>query len=60
MNTTTPSVHIDPLLGDVFELLHRMTVCREDTPATRYAGEALKKLRQYEDCVRSARASGSK
>ena len=45
-------IHIHPLLGDVFELLRRMTVCREDTPATRYAGEALRKLTQYEETIR--------
>jgi hypothetical protein len=59
MNANTP-IHIHPLLGDVFELLHRMTVCREDTPATRYAGEALRKLTQYEEQVRNnQKAPGS-
>lgn len=47
-------IHIDPLLVEVFELLHRMTVCNEDTPATRYAGEALRKLRLYENTQRQA------
>lgn len=46
-------IHIDPLLAEVFELLHRMTVCQEDTPATRYAAEALRKLQQYETKVRN-------
>lgn len=46
------SIHVDPLLAEVFELLHRMTVCREDTPATRMAGEALRKLAKYEEKVR--------
>jgi PleD family two-component response regulator len=46
-------IHIDPLLAEVFELLHRMTVCKEDTPATRYAGEALRKLTKYEEQQRS-------
>ncbi|CAJ2717894.1 hypothetical protein [Burkholderia pseudomallei] len=59
MNAPAP-LHIDPVLDEVFELLHRMTICNEDTPATRYAGEALRKLRKYEDRVRSAQLAGSK
>lgn len=47
MNSRQP-IHTDPLLAEVFELLHRMSVCREDTPATRMAGEALRKLTEYE------------
>lgn len=49
MNARREPIHSDPLLAEVFELLHRMAICNEDTPATRYAGEALKKLRRYED-----------
>jgi hypothetical protein len=52
MNAREP-IHIDPLLAEVFELLHRMTVCQEDTPATQYAGEALRKLQQYEERQRA-------
>lgn len=37
----------DPDLAELSELLHRMTVCREDTPATRMAGEAIRRLRAY-------------
>ena len=37
----------DPDLAALSELLHRMTVCQEDTPATRYAGEAIQRLRAY-------------
>ena len=37
----------DPDLAAISELLHRMTVCQEDTPATRMAGEAIRKLRVY-------------
>lgn len=37
----------DPDLARLSELLHRMTVCQEDTPATRYAGEAIRRLRAY-------------
>lgn len=38
---------VDPDLAALSELLHRMTVCQEDTPATRYAGEAIRRLRAY-------------
>jgi hypothetical protein len=37
----------DPDLAALSELLHRMTVCQEDTPATRMAAEAIKRLRAY-------------
>lgn len=37
----------DPDLARLSELLHRMTVCAEDTPATRMAGEAIKVLQAY-------------
>lgn len=37
----------DPDLAALSELLHRMTVCQEDTPATRMAGEAIGRLRAY-------------
>lgn len=37
----------DPDLAALSELLHRMTMCQEDTPATRYAGEAIRRLRAY-------------
>jgi hypothetical protein len=37
----------DPDLAALSELLHRMGVCQEDTPATRMAGEALQRLRAY-------------
>jgi hypothetical protein len=42
MNNRHP-IHVDPLLGEVSELLHRMELCHEDTPATRMAAEALRK-----------------
>ena len=38
---------VDPDLAALSELLRRMTVCQEDTPATRYAGEAIRRLRAY-------------
>jgi len=37
----------DPDLARLSELLHRMTVCAEDTPATRMAGQAIKVLQAY-------------
>jgi hypothetical protein len=37
----------DPDLAALSELLHRMTVCQEDTPATRMATEAIRRLRAY-------------
>jgi hypothetical protein len=37
----------DPDLAALSELLHRMTVCQEDTPATRMAHEAIRVLRRY-------------
>jgi len=37
----------DPDLAALSELLHRMTLCQEDTPATRMAGEAIRRLRAY-------------
>ena len=37
----------DPDLAALSELLHRMSVCNEDTPATRMAGEAIRRLRAY-------------
>lgn len=37
----------DPDLAALSELLHRMQMCQEDTPATRMAGDAIKRLRAY-------------
>jgi hypothetical protein len=37
----------DPDLAALSELLHRMQMCQEDTPATRMAGEAIRVLRAY-------------
>lgn len=37
----------DPDLAALSELLHRMSMCQEDTPATRMAGEAIGRLRAY-------------
>lgn len=40
--------HIDPLLGEVSELLHRMESCRSLDPFQWMARDAIEKLRQYE------------
>jgi hypothetical protein len=37
----------DPDLAALSELLHRMQMCQEDTPAMRMAGDAIKRLRTY-------------
>lgn len=43
-------IHIDPLLGEVFELLHRMTTSK-DKVLKWHAWDAIKKLQQYEENV---------
>lgn len=54
MNTTIPSIHVDPLLGDVFELLHRMELCQSREPFQWMAREAIQKLATYESQLRNA------
>jgi hypothetical protein len=49
-------IHIDPLLGEVFELLHRMTKSVDEALAS-HAWTAIKKLHQYEDQQRREAAS---
>ena len=44
-------IHIDPLLGEVFELLHRMTTSTDQGLAW-HAWHAIKKLQQYEEKVK--------
>lgn len=46
MNAPEP-VHSDPLLAEVFELLHRMTKS-QDQALGWYAWDAIRKLEQYE------------
>ena len=46
MNAPEP-VHIDPLLAEVFELLHRMTKSQDQVLGF-YAWDAIKKLERYE------------
>ena len=47
--------HIDPLLADVCELLHRMTR-PQDQALGWYAWDAIRKLQQYEDQVTKQKA----
>lgn len=42
------SVHIDPLLAEVFELLHRMELCQTREPFQWMARDAIRKLERYE------------
>lgn len=51
MSVSTP-IHIHPLLGEVFELLHRMTKS-QDQALGWLAWDAIAKLRQYEEQVRA-------
>ena len=46
MNAPDP-IHSDPLLAEVFELLHRMTKS-QDQALGWYAWDAIRKLEQYE------------
>lgn len=48
MNVRTP-IHEDPLLADVFELLHRMELCRTREPFQWMASDAIRKLQKYEE-----------
>jgi len=50
MNARNP-VHIDPLLADISELLHRMQLCKTLAPFQWMAGDALRKLQEYEEKV---------
>lgn len=43
-------IHIDPLLGEVFELLHRMTTSKDEALKW-HAWDAIAKLRKYEEQV---------
>jgi hypothetical protein len=47
MNAPTP-IHSDPLLAEVFELLHRMELCQSRAPFQWMASDALRKLASYE------------
>ncbi|MCB4347302.1 hypothetical protein LA345_25805 [Burkholderia vietnamiensis] len=56
MNAT--GIHIDPSIGEVFELLHRMASCRTLDPFQWMAREAIAKLQQYESKVRDQDING--
>jgi len=45
-------IHIDPLLSEVFELLHRMELCQNE-PFVWMARDAIRKLQKYEEQIRS-------
>jgi len=47
------SLHLHPLLSDVFELLHRMTKSQDEALAW-LAWEAIGKLQNYEEQARSS------
>lgn len=41
-------IHSDPLLAEVFELLHRMELCVSREPFQWMARDAIRKLTEYE------------
>lgn len=45
-------IHTDPLLAEVFELLHRMTASKDDALSW-HAWDAIKKLQKYEEKVKA-------
>lgn len=51
-------IHADPLLAEVFELLHRMTNSNDQALAW-HAWDAVKKLQQYEEQIRKQQNSGN-
>lgn len=53
------AIHIDPLLGEISELLHRMELCRTREPFQWMASDALRKLQQYEEKITKQQASGA-
>lgn len=46
------SIHPDPLLAEVFELLHRMELCQTRGPFQWMARDVIRKLEQYEKTTR--------
>lgn len=42
------SLHTDPLLAEVSELLHRMQMCKTLAPFQWMASDAIRKLQAYE------------
>lgn len=55
MNASTP-LHVHPLLGEVFELLHRMTKSCDEALGW-YAWDAIYKLQKYEEQVRNSQGA---
>lgn len=53
------AIHIDPLLGEISELLHRMELCRTREPFQWMASDALRKLQQYEEKITKQQVSGA-
>lgn len=53
------AIHIDPLLGEISELLHRMELCCTREPFQWMASDALRKLQQYEEKITKQQASGA-
>lgn len=51
MNANHPPLHVDPLIAEVFELLHRMELCNSE-PFAWMARDAINKLRKYEEQFR--------
>lgn len=49
-------IHVDPLIGEVFELLHRMTKSADSALAF-HSWTAIRKLQQYETQQRAAGAA---
>lgn len=44
------SLHVDPLLGEISELLHRMTTSKDEALGW-LAWDAIRKLREYESAI---------
>lgn len=55
MNASNP-IHLHPLLGEISELLHRMTKSQDQVLGW-YAWDAIKKLQKYEEQVRADQAA---
>ncbi|MBB3004403.1 hypothetical protein FHX57_006785 [Paraburkholderia tropica] len=58
MNANAP-LHVHPLIGEVFELLHRMELCQSE-PFVWMARDAINKLRSYEEQVRNKQVTEGK
>ena len=55
MNASNP-IHLHPLLGEISELLHRMTKSKDEALAW-HAWDVIAKLRKYEEKVCAQTAS---